>query len=63
MANTSRPSNSTLLAVIVACAGMSRMIERQARLLPDPDSPTSPTVSPGSTANSTPRTTSVLPAR
>ncbi len=57
-ARTSRPFSSTRPPVRLASRGVRRMIDKALTLLPEPDSPTSATVSPGATENETPCTTS-----
>ena len=42
--------------------GISRRIDSELTVLPDPDSPTSPTISPGRTANETSSTTRFAPS-
>ena len=43
--------------------GVSRKIERHVMLLPEPDSPTRPSVSPSATAKDTPSTALIVPQR
>ena len=43
--------------------GTRRMIDRAVMLLPQPDSPTMPSVSPGRSSNDTPSTARTTPAR
>ena len=59
----SRFSNVTLpFTVRASRGGKSRMIESAVTLLPQPDSPTMPSVSPGNTSNETPSTARVTPS-
>src|SRR5581483_2342582 len=52
----SLPSNMTCPSVILPPVGSSRTTDRAVIVLPEPDSPTRPTVSPARTARSTPST-------
>ena len=54
----SRPFSTTRPPIRLASRGVSRMIDKALTLLPEPDSPTNATVSPGATENETPCTTS-----
>ena len=60
---TSLPSNWIAPAVRWMAGGSSPMIARAASVLPEPDSPTMPTISPGATEKLTVLTTSSLVAR
>ena len=57
------PSKRTLPATVrPSRAGSRRSTESAATLLPQPDSPTMPSVSPGPIANDTPSTARVIPS-
>jgi len=60
----SRPSNRIRLpGSIRPGSSMSRMIDSEVTVLPQPDSPTTPSVRPASTVRSTPSTARITPAR
>src|SRR5688500_2137197 len=58
----SSPLKSTWPVTVVFRLSFSPMIERQVTLLPQPDSPTMPTVRPGSMLKSTPTTAVTMPS-
>src|SRR5581483_8509523 len=57
------PSKRMSPRSMVAVEGRSLMMERRVVVLPEPDSPTKPSVSPSRTSRSTPRTTVRRPRR
>ncbi len=59
----SLPSNTTSPASVIPGDATSRMIERLVTLLPHPDSPTRPMISPRSTWKSMPSTARTTPSR
>ena len=59
----SRPSNVTVPASIRPGGGTRRMIDSEVTLLPQPDSPTRPMISPRSTLNEMPSTARTTPSR
>src|SRR5206468_219872 len=60
----SSPSSRTRPPTMRAAGrGTSRSTDRHVMLLPDPDSPTSPSVSPSATAKETPSTALIVPHR
>src|SRR5271157_4772564 len=59
--NKSRPENNISPLTILPLAEMSRIIERASIVLPQPDSPTIPRVSPELIFNETPSTALILP--
>ncbi|KAG0731386.1 hypothetical protein G6F23_015359 [Rhizopus arrhizus] len=58
---TSTPSNRMAPPATTSGAGVSPMMARAAWVLPLPDSPTMPTISPGATSKDTPLTISRPP--
>ena len=62
-AHRSRPSNSMRPPAISPLGGRSRMTVVAIVLLPQPDSPTTPTISPGSTWKLTSRMAVRMPSR
>ncbi len=63
MSSTSRPSMTILPVTIRPGSGTRRMIDKPSVVLPQPDSPTTPTVSPAATRSPTPSTARTTPRR
>ncbi len=63
MPTSSRPSNVTDPPAMRPGGSIRPRIEKPVTVLPEPDSPTSPMISPGDRSNDTPSTALIAPAR